>query len=72
MTKFKCYDIEWDTETEDGILAPENLPTGVIVELSDDEMAATEDNPDGRAELVCDKLSEKIGWLVRAYQFEQL
>ena len=72
MAKFKCFDIEWDTETEDGVPAPENLPTEIVVELDDDDMAITEDNPDGRNEIICSKLSDITGWLVAGFKVEQI
>lgn len=81
MTKFRCYNIVWDTETEDGIPAPTDqpvavgmpfLPTELVVELSEDDMLATEDDEAGRSELICNKLSDETDWLVQSYCCEQL
>ena len=70
MKNIKCYDIEWDTETEDGIEAPE-LPSEVEVEIDEDDFEGFKDDSDALDDIICDKLSDKIGWLVKAFSWKE-
>jgi len=78
MTKFNCTDVVWDTETDDGVKSESfNLPTTVVVELDSDdvEWAKTEDRVNGSStldEMVVNALSEKVGWLVQSFKFEEV
>ena len=60
MKQYRVYDIDWDTDGE----IIEALPTETTVELEDDE-----DEID-----LCgaDLLSDKYGWCVNSFSFEEI
>jgi len=70
--KIRCYDIDWDYETEDGIKATD-LPTEVIIDIDDDDYEwAKSEGDDCVEDLIVNELSEKFDWLVNGYSYEEV
>ena len=61
MKKIRCFDIEWDTDGE--TLEDCGLPTECIIEVEDD-LDVVENG--------CDKLSDKYGFLLYGFKFEEI
>ena len=58
MKRYRTYDIKWDTDGE-----VVDLPSEVFIELEAD------DDPSLYG---ADKISDKTGWCVNSFQFEEI
>jgi len=58
MKHYKAYDIKWDTDGENV-----NLPSEVTIEMDDDADVSLEG---------ADVLSDKYGWCVSRFSFEEI
>ena len=58
MKKYKATDIDWDTDGEEV-----DLPTEVTFEMEDDEDPSLEG---------ANAISDKIGWCVNSFSFEEI
>jgi len=68
---YKCTNIVYDVETDDGIPAPVTLPKSVIVKLDAADVEACRGDAEQLESMIVDELSEKTGWLIESYSYER-